>query len=591
MRNLTPRTLRDKLFLFSAVLVLVPALVVGLLAERNARDSLQRMIGAQLARDAAHTAERLSTLIQSERDSLRSFAHQDLMRDLRVADLDKRVSHALMTLRGGHPARLDYLVHDAAGHILAASRPALLDLRMGELPGLDSPPAGETLQGPVAWPGDQRVLMLSTDIPDPDEVSVTLGRLVGLYDWPTFVEALSVTRSDLEGRGIRASLLLADASGAVLAASLAPGAAAPARLAPAWTERLTGSGDTLLDEDAGALLGRARMRTADWTVVVRQSLENAFAPARRLRDRIALTAAVALAVALGGAALVSRRVVHPLAELTLAIQGLARRDASILRVPVRTSDEVGALSEAFNHMASELERVQHDLIDAEKFAFVGQLASGVAHEVRTSLGVLRSSAQILERTLPDDSDPQAQELVQMMRAEVDRLGRVVDDLLTLGRSRQHHPAPTPISEPLERAVELVEPRAREKGVAIALRAEPPVARVLCDPEMIQEVAVNLLVNAVEALGRGGRIEVATLAPDRGFAGFEVKDDGAGVPEALRDRIFQPFVTAREGGVGLGLTFVKRVVHEHQGRIQLEPGTGRGACFRVELPLACEGGEP
>ena len=112
-------------------------------------------------------------------------------------------------------------------------------------------------------------------------------------------------------------------------------------------------------------------------------------------------------------------------------------------------------------------------------------------------------------------------------------------------------------------------------------------RVLCDFEVIYQVALNLLVNAVEALGEGGTIEVEILDANGDYGGFAVRDDGSGVPAALRDKIFQPFVTARGGGVGLGLTFVKRVIHEHQGRIFLEPGSNGGACFRVELPTVEE----
>lgn len=96
--------------------------------------------------------------------------------------------------------------------------------------------------------------------------------------------------------------------------------------------------------------------------------------------------------------------------------------------------------------------------------------------------------------------------------------------------------------------------------------------------------MNLLVNAVQALGEGGAIEVSILPAREGYGGFEVRDDGPGIPDAIRERIFQPFVTGRAGGVGLGLTFVKRVVHEHRGRIALDsaPGATR---VRVEIPLA------
>ena len=119
-------SLRNKLLLFAALLVLVPGMLLILIAERSGRDSLERVIGRQLAREAGHTAERLSVLIRTEREALANFANQDLMREIRVADIDKRVSMALVTLRDGSPIRLDYLVVDAEGRVVASTDPARL---------------------------------------------------------------------------------------------------------------------------------------------------------------------------------------------------------------------------------------------------------------------------------------------------------------------------------------------------------------------------------------------------------------------------------------------------------------------------------
>jgi len=235
-------------------------------------------------------------------------------------------------------------------------------------------------------------------------------------------------------------------------------------------------------------------------------------------------------------------------------------------------------------MASDLVRAQQDLVEAEKFAFVGELASGVAHEVRTSLGVLHSSAQILGRSLPTGADDQTSELAQMIRAEVDRLGGVVDDLLTLDRPRDLQIARTRLSGPLSRAVAFVEPQAREQGIEIAYTTPSRDPEILCDGEMLHQVIVNLLVNALHALRSGGHIAITVSEADDGYAGFEIRDDGPGIPEAIRDKIFQPFVTASKGGVGLGLTFVKRVIHDHQGRISVESNPDSGTCFRIEIPI-------
>src|SRR5262249_6290410 len=183
-----------------------------------------------------------------------------------------------------------------------------------------------------------------------------------------------------------------------------------------------------------------------------------------------LTMGFALIAALGLATLAARRVVDPLSELTRAIRGLSRGGAG--PVPVRSDDEVGTMAIAFNEMASELDRAQRELVEAEKFAFVGQLAAGVAHEIRTSLGVLGSSAQILGRSLPEQGRGEAGELAGMIHDEVARLGGVVNDLLTLHRARPLELEPTLVSKPMLRAADFVGPRARENGIRVVVRSIP-----------------------------------------------------------------------------------------------------------------------
>src|SRR5262249_54092144 len=136
-----------------------------------------------------------------------------------------------------------------------------------------------------------------------------------------------------------------------------------------------------------------------------------------------------------------------------------------------------------------------------------------------------------------------------------------------------------------RAADFVDAQARARGTTIVRTPHDADPLVSCDPELVYQVALNLLVNAVQIVPPGGRIELRVLPAAGGFAGFEVRDDGPGIPEDLRDAVFQPFFTQREGGAGLGLTFVQRVVLEHQGRVTVSANGGRGAVFRVELRTA------
>jgi len=593
--TLSAVSLRIKLAAFAAVLIVVPGSIFAVIVQRSEQASLQELIGHQLARDARHTADRLTASLRSEREALRSFARQSLMREIRVDDIDKRISTALATLRGGDPARVDYLVATHGRHVIASSNPD----RIGPLPdwaGEAAAISGDSVRiiGPVSIPGtDIDSLVISAPIPDPDSNGRTLGVLVGIYDWRKLGSVTETIQSEMASHGIRTRVLVTSADGSVIGG--APLGADEREEFPAgWLgsleDRLAGPPGYGVLPEVDFLLGHAPVGAGlpGWTLIIVERLSDALAPTRRLTARLAGTLAVTLALALALAAVGGRSVVRPLTELTAAIGSVSQGDLSSLRVPVRTEDEVGTLATAFNRMASDLDQAQRDLVEAAKYALVGELAAGVAHEVRTSLGVLRSSAQILERSLPADAGSDSAELAQLIREEVDRLGGVVNELLELGRPRSLHLESIPISNPLRRAVEMVESNASERNVKLSLDVSESRARVRCDPELIYQVALNLLVNAIQAVGENGHVDVSIVSDDAGFVGFEIRDDGPGIPEGFHDKLFRPFATAREGGIGLGLTFVQRVVYEHQGRVQVESVPGRGACFRVELPIGEEG---
>ncbi len=586
--SLPATSLRHKLLIFSSLLVLIPGVILGVLSERNGRSSLLLVIGRQLAREARQTADRLSTLIRVETESLENFARQDVMREIRVSDLDKRIAQSLSTLVSGSQARLGYVVVDEAGRVVATSAPSPHGLSLE--PYLTTTRASGIV-GFTSGPGGRPALLLAAPIPDPDRPNVRLGTLFVVLDWNRLADVTDRVREELAAQDIPVQILVIEADGQILHTSSADEAGAIEsstleRIARSTANPSTENGKGFeVDRAAGLIVGCAHLLPPSrWSLLMVEPISHALAPAIRLRNRLALTTGLALAVALVIAGLGANRVIKPLSELTKAIRGVARGETSGIHVPVRSEDEVGVLATTFNRMAADLDETQRHLIDAEKFAFVGELAAGVAHEVRTSLGVLRNAAKILGRSLDETAEPHAREMIEMIGAEVDRLSRVVDDLLTLDQRRPLDLRPTSLSLPLRAAVAFVEPEARVKGVTIDARLPVDGPVVCCDRDAIQQVCINLLSNAIASLAAGGHVEVAIEQTSGTMAVFSVRDDGPGVLESLRERIFDPFVTGRASGVGLGLTFVKRIVSAHRGTVRLEPNEGSGARFRIELPL-------
>jgi two-component system, NtrC family, sensor histidine kinase HydH len=585
-------SLRAKLMLFSLALVVVPGIVFGLIAFASAQRALENAVGRQLAEVAHDTAAEVTELIDREGRNMHSWARQEVMRELVIGDIDKHISRLLTSLKESDIGYLDLLCTDASGRVVAASNPALLSNSQADYDWHRAVTAGDQFYVGSAVIRDHGhvALELGTPIYNPDKPGTMIGALLGWYDWERSTALAERIQQNSTLLGIVVDVLILDDSGTVIAqagghrfpqllgqdlrrSGWAAAAEALPRLRPAYVR----------EPRAAALVGYARLQepNAAWTAVVVQPLVEALAPVYRMRRRLAVMLAAVLFSALGVALLLAERMVRPLRALTRATKDIARGQAQ-RPVRVSTRDEIGDLAQAFNSMASQLTRAQDDLITAAKFAFVGEVAAGIAHEVRTPLGILRSSAQILGRSLPA-SCPDGVELVEMIVSEVDRLDRVVAGLLELARPREPHIEPTSLSTVLSRALDFADGQARGHGIVVRRALDAPQRAARCDPEQIYQVALNLIVNALQILPSGGVLTVRTVPGHDGAVGFEVSDTGPGIPPEACARIFTPFFTMRKGGTGLGLALVQRVVQAHQGTVVVNSVLGRGTTFRVELP--------
>lgn len=214
----------------------------------------------------------------------------------------------------------------------------------------------------------------------------------------------------------------------------------------------------------------------------------------------------------------------------------------------------------------------------EALATMGTMAAGLAHEIRSPLGVVRTSLELLVRAEP--SSDRRTELASIVREETGRLERLVDDLLAFARPRDPHRIDEDLAAVVRAAGPMLEALASRHGATLALELAP--ARTRVDAEQVRQVLVNLVDNGARAAGTGGRVVVATGGVD-GAAELTVRDTGAGVSEALRDTLWDPFITSRSSGTGLGLAIVRRIVEAHGGRAELVPSALGGAAFRLRFP--------
>lgn len=244
---------------------------------------------------------------------------------------------------------------------------------------------------------------------------------------------------------------------------------------------------------------------------------------------------------------------------------------------------------------SRLKALEAEVRRGERLAALGQMALAIAHEIRNPLAAVHGAAQLLERELGEGA---WSEHLGVMRREIDRVSRVMEALLDLGRPLRFTFAPVNLHQLLDRVLLLAEATVRQQGVQTVRRYDPSLPPVWADEDRLTQVFQNLIQNGLEAMPGGGRLTITSrLSAHPLYAKVDlgggprpmvevlVADEGEGIPEAIRERIFDPFVTTKPRGLGLGLALVHRIVEEHRGAVRVESAVGKGTTFALYLPTA------
>jgi signal transduction histidine kinase len=304
-----------------------------------------------------------------------------------------------------------------------------------------------------------------------------------------------------------------------------------------------------------------------------------------------LLVAGAGAVAICGALLVvlTYMVQRPMVELQQKIAQLGGGDLSASVSFANRNDEIGDLGRNFNRMVKQLResREEIDLLHrtqmsrAEHMATLGEMATGLAHEIRNPLAGIAGVIEIIGRDLPTSSPARA--VVKDVRQEIGRINRIVTDLLQTARPHPPKVRRSDLNTTVEHAVMLGRQQALSRTVEIALHKDPSLPELEHDSDQIHQVLLNLLLNALQAIDVNGKITV-TVERRGSNAVIEVADNGRGIAPSHLPNIFRPFYTTKGDGTGLGLSLARRIVEGHQGRIDVTSTVGKGTTFAVVLPL-------
>ena len=232
------------------------------------------------------------------------------------------------------------------------------------------------------------------------------------------------------------------------------------------------------------------------------------------------------------------------------------------------------------------------LEEEQRMAYIGTLAASIAHEVRNPLSSVKMNVQMMEKRLDRLADPDDvvyfRSKVERIKGEVDRLEESISHFLAFARPAPLRAQTVQLNELVGSVLDFLDPQCAAAEVELARDFADGLPPVALDPNQFAQAVQNLVLNALQAIGSGGRITVTTAYADGGVS-LSIADDGPGIPEDIQSKIFDVFFTTRQSGTGLGLNIVSRIVEEHGGTLTLDSAPGAGATFRIALPARQAGG--
>jgi len=557
-------TLRRRITLAVVAVSLLPLLVLVAVEYGVERRHVLAEAGESHASLAADTLDRLDRFLFERYRNVVSWARLEVMGDVVVDDIDRRIAQTLHGLRADYGVYSALYCLDADGNLVADSVAGAAGRREAGTPWFRAIASGDSLYRHADIPasGGLPEVIFAAPIPGHVGASSPIGVLVARID-PAAVAVL------LDGVNHRLAKLghpvrIAIRSGDGVKPSLAEGGQA------SWVDGFTGE-----------VIGEARSHGYrdfsgfGWVLTLREARANALAPMARTGLLLQLVGGGAVVVGLLLAAFLARGLARPLEEITHAAEVIESSGKLDLTLPVGRPDEIGHLAATFNRMLHRLVEAQATLVRQERLTAIGRVAAEVAHDLATPATTIANLARRLHRNSPEESREAAQlSLILDSAAYVQGLVR---RLLDFAHSE------APVSEAVNVGT-VVRQAVTQAGGGVDLRVAGVLPAIFGDANALTRMLVNLIRNGREAAGAEGEVAV-TAAVNGSEIEITVTDDGPGMDKEVRAHLFEPFITTKgREGTGLGLAIAYRIARDHGGIVRLIESRPGRTTFEVSLPL-------
>jgi len=328
-----------------------------------------------------------------------------------------------------------------------------------------------------------------------------------------------------------------------------------------------------------------------WSLAVTIPVDELGREALAIKRRVIEVGIIIFTFAVLGVSVLSYYLLRPVRELVAATQRMAQGHLDS-EIPIRSRDELGDLTQSFNHMVKNLSSIQNELVRSEKLISLGRLSAGVAHEIRNPLNAMKGAIVHMQRRRADD--PLVEEYTRLVSEEIDRLSQFVTEFLHFARQSQPRPVATDINQLILSTQNLFAKQADEMEIRLHNHLIPHLPQVFVDSHQIEQVLINVMVNALDAMPSGGDItfssQIQRALENEKQADqirIEIHDTGVGISEANLPYVFDPFYSTKESGTGLGLPLSLGIVESHHGRMTLVSRPEEGTTVVIDLPLKME----